>query len=1020
MPPSANRNVLISGFLHGLDLIRARNHRFALARLIGLLFLAFPAGSLASTNSAWSIHNWRTSEGLPNNDLTGIAQTSDGFLWLATSSQTGLTRFDGVHFENIPLQRVMAAKYEKTTALAQSRSGGLWVGMDHGAVIYFNGVSAQFFTNGMPDESVLSLLEERQGAVWVVFRVGDICRIEKDKVTRFGSADGLPSVHSQTWLALDNQDRIWFAKSTHIGIYQDGRFKTIARLPWAAGGIAKATGGGVWVGSNGHLFHCDLNGKLDDCGAFASSPLHHPTPLLEDASHIVWIGTGENGLFCYNGSQFQSVPVSHHEIQSLLEDREGDLWVGTRGEGLSRVYPRTVELQGTESGLPSDPIQSLCQDENGRLWAIAQNGTVLCQTNGIWRTIDFPETMGEPSCIASGPGNSVWIGTLSGLLHCWRDGHWKTFSRSDGLAGRQIHSLLVTSSGDVWLGEEIPESVQHLGNGKFSTIEIPETQRVLRAIARDTAGNIWVGSSAGGLLRISGDQVDNETALTIGQPIAIRCLYSTPDGALWIGYAGGGVGWLKDAKYKRISTGVGLSDANISQILSDGRGWMWFGGDSGIFKARKRDLEDFAEGRAERVESVRCGQDLPALQANFGRSSDALRSRDGRLWMPMLTALAVIDPVDIRENETPANPLVERVLVDDILYAFYGGAVPVHGPVDLKSSGVKFRLPPGRHRLEFDFTALSFSAPGNVQFRYRLDGFDTRWIEAQSQHDAVYPQVAAGKYEFQVTACNCDGVWSGTVASISFSIAPFFWQTWWFRLAILALFTSAVVAVARYASHRRLRLRLAMLEQQDALNKERMRIAKDLHDDLGTRLTKIVLLSGLAQRDRVAPQKLEEHLKKLSTAAHQVISSLDETVWAVNPRNDTLPHLINYIGRFAVEFLKTAGIQCALDLPEAPPNSVVPAAVRHNLFLSVKEALNNIVRHANATAVHLRITATEELLELCIDDNGRGFEQASDIDGADGLRNMRQRIEEIGGRFTLDSRPDSGTKIVFTCPSNSQ
>ncbi len=1010
-------NLAISSVLLEPNAVFELKHPFRLATVTGVLLILSVAASVASTNSVWSVHEWRTTDGLPNNDITGLAQTSDGFLWMATSSQTGLTRFDGVHFENIPLPRVMAEKNEKTTTLLQSRSGGLWVGMDHGAVVYFNGGTPEIFTNALPDESALSLIEQGHGILWVLFRGGDVCRIETNNVTHFGPGDGLPPRY-QTWLTTDSQDHLWFAKSTYAGVFEDEHFKTLVRLPWAAGGIAPASDGGVWVGSNGHLFHCDMNGNLRDCGKFASQPFHHSTPLLEDARHAVWIGTGSQGLFCYDGSGFQNVAVSHHEILKLLEDREQNLWVGTRGEGLSRVHPLTVKLEGPESGLPSDPIQSLCQDTNGWLWAVAQNGSVLCQSNGIWNTPPFQEGMGTPSSVAAGADGSVWIGTQSGMLHRWQGGQLTTWRQSDGLAGRLIHSLFVANSGDVWVGEENPEAIQRFSGGKFYTFSVPEKLRVIRAMTEDSSGNIWIGSSAGTLLRIAGDKMDDETAQTTGQPIAVRCLYPTPDGALWIGYAGGGVGRLKDGHFKRISAADGLSDGNISQILADGRGWMWFGADSGIFKARQQNLEDVAEGRAARVECIRCAQDLPALQANFGRSSDALRSRDGRLWMPMLTALAVINPVDISEDETPANPLVEQVLVDDAVFATYGGVVPAHDVVDLKTSGVKLRLAPGRHRLEFDFTALCFSTPGNVQFRYRLDGFDNRWIDAQTQPDAIYPQLTAGNYEFQVTACNSDGVWSGSDAGVAFVIAPFFWQTGWFRLTALIVFTSAIAAIVLYVSHRRLRLRLALLEQQNALNKERMRIAKDLHDDLGTRLTKVVLLSGLAQRDQTAPQKLGDHLRKLSTAAHQVIGSLDETVWAVNPGNDTLPHLINYTGRFAVEFLKTAEIQCTIDLPESPPDWVVPAAVRHNLFLSVKEALNNIVRHANARAVHLRITATEEFLEMSIEDNGCGFDQTPDVDGADGLRNMRQRIEEIGGRFQLESKPASGTKIVFTCPSN--
>ncbi|HUE37342.1 MAG TPA: triple tyrosine motif-containing protein, partial [Candidatus Acidoferrum sp.] len=644
-----------------------------------------------------------------------------------------------------------------------------------------------------------------------------------------------------------------------------------------------------------------------------------------------------------------------------------------------------------------------------------RDGALACQSNGVWQTvIPAHSPAGDIDAVAAAPDGSIWMGTASHMLHRWFAGQLTTLKASDGIVSRVARCMLVDKSGAVWLAGEYPNSVQCYRNGKFYTYGLPSDMRVLRPIVEDETGNIWVGSSKGNLLRIHGDRVIDETFLTTtNRPFAIRSLYVTPDNALWIGYAGAGVGQLKDGHYKRISTGEGLTEGYISEIVADTHGWVWFGADSGIFKVRLQDLEKVADGRAARVDCVHY-KDFPSLQANFGNSPATLRSRDGRLWMPMLTALAVVNPARISEDETAANPVLEQISVDDSLMAAYGSVSADRRIVDLEKRGVQLQLPPGHHRLEFDFAALSFSAPENIQFRYRLAGLDTHWIQAGAQHSAIYSQVAAGKYQFQVTACNSDGVWSPKAATASLSIAPFYWQTWWFRIGVCL----AVIGLVRYISVRRFRVKLQMLEQQAALDKERMRIAKDLHDDLGTQLTRIVLLSGLAQRDQVASEKATEHLKKLSGAAQQVINSLDETVWAVNPRNNTLPNLINYIGRFAIEFLKTAEIECHADLPERPPNCVIPAAVRHNLFLAVKEALNNVVRHANAGAVKLRITATEQVLEITIEDDGCGFANVPDNNGADGLYNMRHRIEEIGGTFQLKSEPRSGTTIVFTSPCN--
>jgi signal transduction histidine kinase len=326
------------------------------------------------------------------------------------------------------------------------------------------------------------------------------------------------------------------------------------------------------------------------------------------------------------------------------------------------------------------------------------------------------------------------------------------------------------------------------------------------------------------------------------------------------------------------------------------------------------------------------------------------------------------------------------------------------------------RLKPGHHKVDFDFTALSFTALDNVHFRYRLVGVDDDWVERTDPRNVSYPRLPANSYTFRVQACNHAGVWNLDGAQLSFIVTPFFYQTWSFRAAALAAFTLVLIAIVRYVSFRRLRLRLHELEQQAALHKERGRIAKDIHDDLGANLTQIALLGELAQQDRGEPDKAAERVGKISTTARQAIKSLDEIVWAVNPRNDTLSHLIDYAGQFALDYLRLAGIRCRLDFPEQAPVREVSTDVRHNLFLAIKEALNNIVKHARATEVWLRASADAHALRFSVEDNGCGFDHAPDDATADGLRNMRQRLAEIGGRCQIESRVGGGTKVTFELP----
>ena len=380
-----------------------------------------------------------------------------------------------------------------------------------------------------------------------------------------------------------------------------------------------------------------------------------------------------------------------------------------------------------------------------------------------------------------------------------------------------------------------------------------------------------------------------------------------------------------------------------------------------------------------------------------------------------------MQPDKIRDNPIPPAVFVQEVTMDDQPVALYESRSPLRTPeesklVDLHTSGEALLLPPRHTKIEFAFTALSFNSPENVQFRYRLNGFDTEWIEAGPQRTAKYPRLPAGSYEFEVTACNEAGVWNETGFHLPMKVRPFFWQHWWFRTLLVMAFTAMVIAIVRYVSFRRLRQRMQHLEQQAVLDKERARIAKDLHDDLGASMTQMTLVLELALQQGREPDAVIGTVQNGLHAAREAIKSLDAAVWAVNPANNTLPELVAYIGQFGMEFLQQANIRCVLDLPDHPPERPVSAELRHSLFLIVKEALNNVVRHAQAGEVRLQILITPAALDLLIADNGRGIERLPDDTLADGLRNMRQRAEELGAQFRIESAPGAGTKIFFRYP----
>ena len=972
----------------------------------------------AAPSSRWLAKLWTVEDGLPNNTIHGVAQTTDGYLWLATP--TGLVRFDGVNFVSFASTNFVEAPNRGVLAMLRLQTGGLALVMDRGALVMLhrNSTKVYFPVRDLPDESWYALVQDEQGGLWISYRGGAVRRIANGEIENMNEKGGLPSEPGNCALAVDTKGEIWYALGNDFGVYRDGKFQKRESVPTSYNRLATASDGGIWICSGSQILKYNDGTGLSDKGSF-SKVRASPRALLEDQSGQLWIGTAYGGLFQYSESGFETVPISHKEVTSLIEDHEGNIWAGTTGGGLNQVRPRIVELEGTDAGLPFEGVQSLAEDTNGTLWATAQNGAIARRVNNRWEHFVPEGWTAEALCVAVDYANVVWFGSRLNGLFRWQDGKLTNWGETNGLKGRTIHALQPSREGMLWIGEDTPNALQALQDGQIKNVEIPESDlRVIRAMTESTDGSVWVGTSRGLLLKIHNGKVTDETSRTMSEPTSIRTLYASPDGAVWVGYAGWGVGRIANGKFAGIREEQGLFDDYISQIVADDFGWMWFGGDRGVFKVRQKELEDVAEGRATKVRSIHYGrgEGLPSVQANVGSAPGAIKSQDGRVWIPMRTALAVAHPERLRQSAEPPQVLLHRVVVDEQTVAIDSGIMPLpenndSRTVDLQKFEREVRLQPGHRRLQFQFTAPSYTAPENVRFRYQLEGYDEDWVEGSSDRVATYSRLPAGKYRFHVIACNSDDVWNERGRFLQVAVAPFFWNTWLFRLAAGTAFTLLIIGIVRYVSFRRLRLQLQRLEEQEALHKERARIAKDIHDDVGANLTQIALLGDLARQDSLKPEESAPRLETISRTARQAVKSLDEIVWAVNPRNDTLAHLIDYTGQFAVDYLRVAGVRCRLDLPEHTPEREVSTDIRHNLFLVVKEALNNIVKHSHATEVWLRISADERELRIGVEDNGVGFEGQKVEAGADGLRNMRQRITDIGGQFKMESRTGGGTKV---------
>jgi len=763
----------------------------------------------------------------------------------------------------------------------------------------------------------------------------------------------------------------------------------------------------MWVCTGLHLLHCDEHGAIVNCGTLPVDRSGvESTVVFEDRNGAVWIGTSVNGLFRFDGTNFTRVETSYELIMSLGEDNEGNLWAGTGGGGLDRLRPRVVELQTGASGLPSTTVRSICEDTAGVMWAVTQNGGLARCLGGNWKALTSQDGWSNASatCVVSDGRGGLWIGTSDRSIQRWSNGQFTLLGRTNGLGGDAVRALLMDHAGDLWVALESPNCLQRLHQGRFQTFK-QSTKGAIRALAEDDQETILCGTSDGFLFRVEGGELKHETRLTLANHSPIRCLNELPDGSVWIGYAGAGIGIWRHGKFSRITGQQGLYDPYICSMALDDAGGFWFATDHGIFQVPRRELEAVSAGRADQVHSTRFGRDegLPNLQGSFGYSPGGARSRDGRIWFPTRTGLAVVNPLYAAASQVPPPVLIELLAVD--------------GQPATKDPAGRFILPPAFHRLNVEFTAPTFVAPENVRFRYRLENWDNDWNEGGTRRIATYSRLPAGEYAFSVIACNNAGVWNTNAATMAFSVSPFMWERWPVRLAGLGGFTIGVIALVRYVSFRRLVRRLSRLEHESSLQRERSRIAQDLHDDIGASLNHIALLSELAQKDFEKPLQAREHLDHIFRNARKVVRSLDEIVWTVNPKNYTLDVFVAYLCSYAPEYLHAAGLRCRLDVPLEVPAVPLPSEVGHHLYLAVKETLHNIVKHAGATEVWLRLRLEAGTIALTVEDNGCGFKPGCQrAPGADGLGNLTRRLGEIGGSCQQRSEVGKGAACTFTVP----
>ncbi|MGC3959220.1 MAG: triple tyrosine motif-containing protein [Verrucomicrobiota bacterium] len=547
----------------------------------------------------------------------------------------------------------------------------------------------------------------------------------------------------------------------------------------------------------------------------------------------------------------------------------------------------------------------------------------------------------------------------------------------------------------------------------------------VRVIEVGLDGEIWVGTQGAGLGLVKNGQFKSFQAKDGLVENFILSLCCETNGTLWIGTLDMGLCRFQDGQFRTIGIGHGLPANTIYHIEDDQLGNLWFNSPIGVFRISKAQLHACADGDLAKLDVLAYGkaEGMATLAGTGGFTPSGFRAPDGRLWFSTARGIAVINPKAARPNPVRPPVWIEEILVDG-QPAVINRDFPSHsgaGQEVVKRSSVV--LQPGRRQVDVQFTGLSFTSPERVQFKYRLEGLDPDWMEGGLRRRVTYSFLPPGEYTFHVIACNSDGLWSEAGDSLTIIMLPHFWQTWWFRTGLMVASIAAIAGVFYLESRRRLRRKLERIARERELERERSRIAQDIHDDLGASLTRIGMLSQSAAGDLDDLPRATSSLNQIYDTARDLTRAMDEIVWAVNPRHDTLDSLTNYIARFAHDFLSAAQIRCRLDAPTQVPELTVRSEVRHNLFLAFKETLNNAVKHSGANEVLVTFELRPAGLKLRVSDNGVGFDSNSRRSSAGdrvisgyGIAGIHRRLEQIGGKVEIVSTLGLGTRVELFVP----
>lgn len=979
----------------------------------------FPSLSNQPTDfSNYAVTRLGMRDGLPQSTVNDIIQTRDGYLWMATFG--GIVRFDGHTFTVFNKSNLPGLYSDRNLELYEDLEGGIWIFPEGNETLLQRYKEGKIETYTFPETSLtrLNIAEDDHGTLWLsAFK--KMFRFTKNGFKNVGITDD-PLLKLK---AREDTSGVWFAFGNKLMKTLSDSVVLMQEFDLGSGReMIEVTeypknSGTLYLGTVSKGIFRIKNGEIENYNTTNGLPDNYFVRFVRyDKDQLIALLASTIGY--WNGNRFEGKePLQSLEnisYRSIIEDNEGNFWVGTNGDGLYKLRPTPITMIDRDQGLANQKMLSITERKNGNA-LLSTNCGGIYEWNGEKATKLPLHKKFDSQCnwaVYEDSNKNIWIGSIGVYNAPSTEGPVTRLGEEVGFKGYSVFGIFEDSQKHIWVLSAEGIFVKEGDSFRHYTTEDGLYYNDSRTIFEDSKGNIWIGSHAGlnrykkgSFEKISLLSDNRQQNALIEQP-SVRAIYEDQEGAIWVGTYGNGLFRIHNNQISNVTKKDGLFDDIISHIVEDEFGYFWMGSNRGISRVSRQELNQFLSGEVDQVQAMSFGtrEGMNSAETNGGFYPSTYTDSRGKIYFPTVEGVAVVDPSSVEKNETPPSVYIENLRSNETEYAV----------------SEEIELPYDTPFLDIKYTAISFSDPSKVEFKYRMKGLDDSWISVGGQRSALYSKIPPGEYEFQVIASNNDGVWNETGASVAIMVVPPFWGKPWFQL-IVAIFLMTVgpsfyffrVMKLKRENERKKRFSEQLIESQE---QERRRIARELHDGLGQQILVIKNRAELAQNQIDKPEEIANQLKEIMMSAMSSIGDVRNISHNLRPVHLEKFGLREAIINLCDQLQRTSSIDWSYHVDEI--DGLIPKDKEINFYRIIQEAINNVLKHSGASEASVIIKKTITGVNAVIMDDGEGFniKQKDSISGL-GLLGMEERMESLAGKLNVESSPKEGTSIRIFIPS---